>query len=67
MSVLPVKSPCVSVCALDDDNICIGCQRTGEEITRWGRMNNDEKRAVLRLCHERTLARGQFLATPAAR
>ena len=31
----PVKSPCVSVCALDEQDICIGCQRTAAEITLW--------------------------------
>ena len=61
----PVKSPCVSVCALDDHDICIGCQRTADEITRWGRMSNDERRAVLQHCIERTRAAGQFLQQPA--
>jgi predicted Fe-S protein YdhL (DUF1289 family) len=46
----------VSICALDDDDICTGCQRTVAEITRWGRMTNDERRAVLGLCHERAKA-----------
>ena len=35
----PVRSPCVHVCALDEQDICIGCQRTADEITRWGRMD----------------------------
>ena len=54
----PVASPCVSICALDDDNICTGCQRTVDEITRWSRMDNAERRVVLGLCHERALANG---------
>ena len=54
----PVASPCVNICALDEADICTGCQRTVEEITRWSRMNNDERRAVLGLCHERALAGG---------
>ncbi|MHC6227065.1 DUF1289 domain-containing protein [Pseudomonas sp. X10] len=54
----PVASPCVSVCALDEQDICVGCQRTVAEITRWGRMDNQERREVLRLCHERALAAG---------
>ena len=54
----PVKSPCVSVCALDEQDICVGCQRSGEEITRWGRMDNAERRAVLARCRERALAAG---------
>jgi predicted Fe-S protein YdhL (DUF1289 family) len=54
----PVPSPCISVCALDDDDICVGCQRTCEEITRWSRMDNDERRQVLRLCNDRARASG---------
>ena len=49
----PVASPCVHVCALDEKDICIGCQRNVDEITRWSRMENDERRQVLQLCHER--------------
>ncbi|MEK1904889.1 MAG: DUF1289 domain-containing protein [Pseudomonas sp.] len=60
----PVRSPCVSICALDEQDICIGCQRTADEITRWGRMDNAERRAVLQLCVERTQAAGQFLQQP---
>lgn len=54
----PVASPCVSICALDEQDICTGCQRTAAEITRWGRMDNAERRQVLRLCHERAVAAG---------
>ncbi|WP_447593401.1 DUF1289 domain-containing protein [Aquipseudomonas campi] len=60
----PVRSPCVSICALDDQDICIGCQRSADEITRWGRMDNVERREVLQRCVERTRAAGQFLLQP---
>ena len=43
-----ILSPCVDICALDERDICIGCQRTGEEISRWGIMSNEEKTQVLR-------------------
>ena len=43
-----IPSPCVDICALDKRDICIGCQRTGEEISRWGIMSNEEKTQVLR-------------------
>ncbi|WP_454242168.1 DUF1289 domain-containing protein [Pseudomonas sp. HLS-6 TE3448] len=59
----PVASPCVNVCALDEQDICTGCQRTASEITRWGRMDNSERREVLLLCHERALAAGLILST----
>ncbi len=48
-----VRSPCVSVCALDDNDLCIGCQRSGDEILRWTSMTNDERREVLRNVAER--------------
>ncbi|MCO7611082.1 MULTISPECIES: DUF1289 domain-containing protein [Pseudomonas chlororaphis group] len=54
----PVASPCVSICALDEQDICTGCQRTVDEITRWSRMDNNERRAVLALCHERAKSSG---------
>lgn len=57
----PVASPCVSICALDEQDICTGCQRTVAEIGRWGRMDNTERRAVLKLCHERAVAAGMIL------
>jgi len=43
-----VLSPCVGVCALDEDDVCIGCLRSGQEITQWGYVDNDGKRAILR-------------------
>ncbi|MBC3480025.1 MULTISPECIES: DUF1289 domain-containing protein [Pseudomonas] len=57
----PVASPCVSICALDEQDICTGCQRTVAEIGRWGRMDNSERRAVLKLCHERAVAAGLIM------
>lgn len=44
---LPIKSPCVSICALDERDVCIGCYRSGEEISRWGDMTRAEKIQVM--------------------
>jgi predicted Fe-S protein YdhL (DUF1289 family) len=54
----PVVSPCVSICALDEDDFCTGCQRSIDEIRRWSRMDNLERRQVLLRCHERARASG---------
>lgn len=48
-----VRSPCVSICALDENDICVGCHRSGDEITLWTRLNNVERRDVLRKVAER--------------
>jgi len=54
----PVASPCVSICALGEDDICTGCQRSIDEIRRWRGMSNAERREVLLLAHERARSAG---------
>lgn len=49
----PVKSPCISVCALNTDDICVGCYRTALEITDWVMYSNVKKREVLQQCQKR--------------
>ena len=43
-----VPSPCVSICALDENDVCVGCFRSGTEISQWGRLSNEQKRDVLK-------------------
>ena len=57
----PVISPCVSVCCLDDNDICTGCQRSGSEITEWGRASNERRRDILRQCEVRARAQGLWM------
>ncbi|MGK0441559.1 MAG: putative Fe-S protein YdhL (DUF1289 family) [Pseudohongiellaceae bacterium] len=48
-----VKSPCISVCVLNNDDICEGCYRSSLEITDWVMYSNDEKREILVECKTR--------------
>ncbi len=48
-----VKSPCISVCVLNEEDICEGCYRSVEEITEWSRLDNDAKRQVMQSVRER--------------
>lgn len=41
-----MKSPCVKICKLQND-MCIGCFRTIDEIKNWRSMTNNEKQEVL--------------------
>lgn len=49
----PVRSPCISVCVLNDDDICTGCYRSAAEITRWMSCSDAERQTILSLCRER--------------
>jgi predicted Fe-S protein YdhL (DUF1289 family) len=51
-------SPCVSVCALDERDICMGCYRSASEITDWFMATADEKRAIMKRVEERRRADG---------
>ncbi|MGH8283511.1 MAG: DUF1289 domain-containing protein, partial [Gammaproteobacteria bacterium] len=52
-------SPCVRICCLDDDNICIGCGSSLDEIRRWSEMPEQDKLETLRQADERCEARRQ--------
>ena len=52
----PIPSPCVHICYLNDDDICQGCFRSGDEITAWMRLDNDGRRQVMANVAEREKA-----------
>lgn len=40
-------SPCILICTLDDDKVCLGCGRTLAQISSWALMSKDEQWAVV--------------------
>jgi len=56
-----IKSPCISVCVLNDEDVCEGCWRTMDEISRWQTYDDDKRREVILLCKERRQDSGMFL------
>ncbi len=52
------ESPCVSICTLDDDDSCVGCGRTLDQISRWALMSREEQWAIVETLQPRTLAGG---------
>ena len=56
-----IKSPCISVCALDDNDICTGCFRSVDEIRGWNMYSNQEREAVLALAFDREKQVNPFL------
>ncbi len=39
-------SPCIALCKLNEDEICVGCKRTIDEIVKWRTYTDDQKLAV---------------------
>ncbi len=47
MTIGPVASPCIDVCAMDAaSGWCTGCLRTLDEIALWSQLDEVDKRAV---------------------
>ena len=43
-----IESPCINICKLDPNtDLCLGCNRTIEEITNWSTMNDSNKKKIL--------------------
>lgn len=47
-----VKSPCVSLCRLDEDKFCMGCFRHVEHIREWRSASDDRRREICALASE---------------
>lgn len=52
----PIPSPCISVCLLDKNDICVGCYRTADEITEWMNGTNEQRLAILEKAQQRMKA-----------
>lgn len=51
-----IDSPCVKICELDRDDVCVGCGRTRAEIAGWTSMSEPQKLKVVELAERRRSA-----------
>jgi predicted Fe-S protein YdhL (DUF1289 family) len=56
-----IKSPCVHICCLDEKDICLGCYRSCDEICKWGAMDNEERKDVMKKVAEREQNSGNIM------
>jgi len=50
-----VVSPCMGKCALDENDICMGCYRLISEISGWLNKSETDKRSILAHCKKRKI------------
>lgn len=51
LTKLDINSPCRGICRIDEPTqLCEGCYRSIDEITRWSKMDSDQKLATLSAC-----------------
>lgn len=50
------RSPCIRNCCLDDDDTCLGCFRSLEEIKEWGIVDEHRRSVILQNAEQRRQA-----------
>nr|WP_218165272.1 DUF1289 domain-containing protein [Pseudomonas agarici] len=50
-----VPSPCVSLCRLDEQKVCIGCFRHVEDIRQWRSADDQRRRVICEQARQRRL------------
>ncbi|MBP6771273.1 MAG: DUF1289 domain-containing protein [Reyranella sp.] len=60
-----VESPCINICKMEA-GLCIGCQRSLDEITRWANVDDDGKRVILAAVAQRRSSAGGTATDEAA-
>ncbi|WP_295893305.1 DUF1289 domain-containing protein [uncultured Vibrio sp.] len=53
-----IQSPCIRHCCLNENDLCLGCYRTLDEILSWNASSDTEKLEILGCCARRKIQRG---------
>ncbi len=48
-----IESPCVNVCVLNAEAVCVGCGRSIDEIAEWGQASEARRGIVVEAARER--------------
>ena len=48
-----VASPCIGICQLNSDSVCLGCGRLISEIVEWTRASEARRRQIVELSTQR--------------
>ena len=57
MQKADVPSPCIRHCCLNENDLCVGCWRSLDEIIRWSNAKIEEREEILK----RVKVRGENL------
>jgi len=48
-----IEKPCIRQCCLNEEDVCVGCFRTFEDMGKWHKASDEEKKEMLRLASQR--------------
>ena len=50
-----IDTPCVNICVIEEDGLCVGCARTLDEIAGWGTMSAEQRRELMSMLRKRRM------------
>ena len=50
-----INRPCVKRCSLNEEEICLGCFRTFNDMVRWNKASVEEKQEMLNSAKKRKM------------
>jgi len=51
--MIDIDKPCIKKCCLNEDDVCLGCFRTFDDMVQWHKSNIEEKTKMLKMAKER--------------
>jgi predicted Fe-S protein YdhL (DUF1289 family) len=61
---MSISSPCISVCVLDEADLCLGCGRTRAEIAGWIAMSEATRLSIMDQLATRLASRREASGAP---
>lgn len=50
-----IEKPCIRNCCLNEEDVCLGCFRTFDDMRIWHKSTDEEKRKMLSLAAKRKM------------
>ena len=48
-----INKPCIRRCCLNEEDVCLGCFRTFDDMLQWNKANSTEKTKMLQMAEQR--------------
>ncbi len=50
-----INKPCIKQCSLNEEEICLGCFRTFNDMRLWNKASSEEKREMMKIAERRKI------------
>ena len=47
-----INKPCIRQCCLNEEDVCLGCFRTFDDMLQWNKSSSEEKMKMLKMARK---------------